>query len=974
MSAPAAPSDRPSTAFVAVPHLLPAPASGPSTTSESGASAVEKVDSQQATDNEELDEHAAEHAEIDAAEDELRERCEQDKEAVGARKGVSGFVARWIFRRRHKEELGLAAAAAAAAPKSDGEGPDESFAVPPETRLLPIISGLACPFAVLLDIPGLTTPWYIKTQGDVIIDSQPNPVLLDVEQAFALALGVIANAALIWRFLEHSPRRTTWIAMISLTIRDAIATAACVWFLVVHRFNDGFVYGDGLWLSLAAVVASLTANITLALDLAWTKDFDKKGSGLTEKQRALVIVAMTFLLNLAIGSLCYSYLIADLRFIDSMYFTECILTSVGFGDILPESVGARIFTLFYAPLGIINLAVVVAVARETIIESFERSYRSRRDRLAQKARERKSAILRKQELARHRARRAAEDELLREGGAGPAPSSLKFVPPSGRSALVAGLGATMPVIGAMAGKETARSQLPTLDALERVESHASQSRFALALVRPVHVVGRHVVDYVFRRRKNEQDCEAAVEPGPGALQRTSTAGSTITTTSIDRSFVSLRKSLLREQRQEYRVKLAVALSVFLTFWLAGAAVYSVTEDGWSFWIGIWFSFVYFTTLGLGDFTPTSPAGRAFFVAWSVFGIASMTLLLSVLTESWSARYKSSLTDGRFKKAYRRVKGQKGARDGESAQQISSRLLAGEEYEPLSREGEGPPATVDDLPDKIVKALKGFHSHARYFMLGRNGHPPSELSALFAAAEDAPEGVDQLIQRGAASLAEAGAQGDTEHFLFLVSYERQFDLLLESAEQLATVVSDAAARMSHLEAENARLKEQLVGVRGAASEAQLRAQHAGVRGAAREEGSMFKRRPPGGFGDEEVEEELCEEDDDELGEDVVERTDPLEAEVAPAAAAKTSSTALRLHLPHPRLRRTSSPRAAPPAPASLAPPHPADSLTTSTPPPPRSRTPSVAFASPPSPARPDTSTASSSAHLSPSPPPASDPCG
>ncbi|GAA5899619.1 hypothetical protein JCM8208_000606 [Rhodotorula glutinis] len=948
MSAPNAPPDPPSAAFAALPHLRPAPPSGPSPSSESGASAIEKVDSQHGTDHEELDEHAAEHAEIEAAEDELRERREQDKEAAVARKGVSGFVARWIFRRRQKKEPGRAAAASAV--EGDGEDADDSFAVPPETRLLPIISGLACPFAVLLDIPGLTTPWYIKTQGDVIIDSQPNPVLLDVEQACALALGVIANAALIWRFLEHRPRLTTWIAMISLTIRDCIATAACVWFLVVHRFNDGFVYGDGLWLSLAAVVASLTCNITLGLDLARTKDFDKKGSGLTEKQRALVIVAMTFLLNLGLGSLVYSYLIPDLRFIDSMYFTECILTSVGFGDILPESVGSRIFTLFYAPLGIINLAVVVAVARETIIESFERSYRSRRDRLAQKARERKSAILKKQELARHRARRAAEDELLRErGDAGPAPSSLNFVPPSGRSALVAGLGATMPVIGAMAGKETARSQLPTLDALERVESRAS---FAHGLVRPVRAARRRVADYVFhRRRKAEQDCEAAVEPGPGFLQRTSTVGSTITTTSIDRSFVSLRKSLLREQRQEYRVKLTVALSVFLTFWLAGAAVYSVTEDGWSFWIGMWFSFVYFTTLGLGDYTPTSPAGRAFFVAWSICGIASMTLLLSVLTESWSARYKSSLTDGRFKKAYRRVQGKKDGRDGESARQISADLLAKDGYEPLDRDGDGPPTTVDDLPDKIVKVLKGFHSHARYFMLGRNGHPPSELSALFAAAEDAPEGVDQLIQRGAASLAEAGAQGDTEHFLFLVSYERQFDLLLESAEQLATVVGDAAARMSHLEAENQRLKEQLAGMRGAGSD---------------EGSSMFQRRPAGGFGDEEVEEELCEELD--------EGTDPLEDEVASASAAKPGSTTRRLHLPHPRLRHTSMPRPSPPAPTPLVPHSPSPSLSIAASPPPRSRTPSIAFASPPSPARPDASTASSSSHRSPSSPPSIDPGG
>ncbi|TNY23834.1 voltage-gated potassium channel, partial [Rhodotorula diobovata] len=723
MSAPASPTGVPPTPLdtVPLPHLLPE--AGPSTSSDSGASCAEKDHVKHDEQLDGQDEHEHEQAEIDAAEEEIHQERQREVEEGGKAKGVSGWVARRLFKRRPARASGDQATPA------DGGGND-SLAVQPETRLLPIISGLACPFAVLLDIPGLTTPWYVKTQGDTIVDSKPNPVLLDVGQALCLALGVLANGALIFRFLEHRPRLTTWLAMICLTvgrlIRDAIAIASVTWFGVVHRFSDGFTYSDGFWLSVAAAAASLVCNFTLAFDLIRTKDFNKKGAGLTEKQRALVIVAMLFLLNMGVGALCYSYLISGLRFVDSLYFTQCIVTSVGFGDIVPETPGAKAFTMVYAPLGIINLAVVVAIARETIIEGFEASYRSRRDQLAQKARERKELIRKKQSAARERRRRAAEElgqhgEGLHsgvndDGGPRQAESAPVFVPPPSRSALAQPL-----------------------------------------------------------------------EPGPGALQRTATFSSTTTTTSVDQSFVSLRQQLRREQQQEFRIKLTIAVTQFLIFWLGGSAVYSLTEDGWSFYTGLYFSLVVFVTLGLGDYTPTSPAGRGFFIAWSIFGIASMTLLLSVLTESWSARYKSHVTEGGLKKAYRRLKASKGPQVGtdESPQQITDRLFERDGYSPLTtNEGVGPPVTARELPDKIVAAIKNFHSHARYFMLGRNGQPPAQLSSLLAAAEAFPDGIDQLIQRGGASLAETGAQGDTEHFLFLVSYEREMDLLLDSAEQLA----------------------------------------------------------------------------------------------------------------------------------------------------------------------------------------------
>lgn len=88
----------------------------------------------------------------------------------------------------------------------------------------------------------LEQQWYIKTDGFKVIETRPNPIsalknlnncsvggaastlltphftVLDVGQAISLFFGVVANAALVARFLEKRPLATTWIAIVSLGI------------------------------------------------------------------------------------------------------------------------------------------------------------------------------------------------------------------------------------------------------------------------------------------------------------------------------------------------------------------------------------------------------------------------------------------------------------------------------------------------------------------------------------------------------------------------------------------------------------------------------------------------------------------------------------------------------------------------------------------------------------------------------------
>lgn len=86
-------------------------------------------------------------------------------------------------------------------------------------RVLPILSGLIIPFSILLEIPGLTDNWYIRTDGNVVVETKPNPVILDVGLGFSMFFALVANISLICRFLDKGPVLvTTLISVTSLTV------------------------------------------------------------------------------------------------------------------------------------------------------------------------------------------------------------------------------------------------------------------------------------------------------------------------------------------------------------------------------------------------------------------------------------------------------------------------------------------------------------------------------------------------------------------------------------------------------------------------------------------------------------------------------------------------------------------------------------------------------------------------------------
>lgn len=85
-------------------------------------------------------------------------------------------------------------------------------------RWLPIFSGIVIPFSILLEIPGLTEHWYIVTENNQTIETRKNSALLDAGMSVSMACAIIANIAIVFRFLERKVRTSTLIAIATLTI------------------------------------------------------------------------------------------------------------------------------------------------------------------------------------------------------------------------------------------------------------------------------------------------------------------------------------------------------------------------------------------------------------------------------------------------------------------------------------------------------------------------------------------------------------------------------------------------------------------------------------------------------------------------------------------------------------------------------------------------------------------------------------
>ncbi|CAA7266091.1 unnamed protein product [Cyclocybe aegerita] len=85
-----------------------------------------------------------------------------------------------------------------------------------------------------------------------------------------------------------------------------------------------------------------------------------------------------------------------------------------------------------------------------------------------------------------------------------------------------------------------------------------------------------------------------------------------------------------ESAERY-IALGASFLVILIVWFVGSVIFWVCEhrtQGWTYPESIYFTYTTLLTIGYGDFYPNSPAGKPFFVVWSLISVPAMTVLIS----------------------------------------------------------------------------------------------------------------------------------------------------------------------------------------------------------------------------------------------------------------------------------------------------------------------------------------------------------
>ena len=84
------------------------------------------------------------------------------------------------------------------------------------------------------------------------------------------------------------------------------------------------------------------------------------------------LIGFVAMMVLVLGTVAYHH-IEDMRWIDALYFSTITLTTIGYGDITPQTDAGKLFTVFYVLVGVSIIgAFINAILRRAASRRHER--------------------------------------------------------------------------------------------------------------------------------------------------------------------------------------------------------------------------------------------------------------------------------------------------------------------------------------------------------------------------------------------------------------------------------------------------------------------------------------------------------------------------------------------------------------------------------------------------------------------------
>ncbi|ORY09242.1 potassium channel-like protein [Clohesyomyces aquaticus] len=109
----------------------------------------------------------------------------------------------------------------------------------------------------------------------------------------------------------------------------------------------------------------------------------------------------------------------------------------------------------------------------------------------------------------------------------------------------------------------------------------------------------------------------------------------------EQEFRIMRRVQEKAERSRRYYALAMSSAAVFLLWFVGALVFKYAEkpQGWSYFVSLYFAYTSLLTIGYGDYSPTSNAGKVFFVFWSLLAVPALTILVSNMGDTVIKAFK-----------------------------------------------------------------------------------------------------------------------------------------------------------------------------------------------------------------------------------------------------------------------------------------------------------------------------------------------
>ncbi|EPS41461.1 hypothetical protein H072_4595 [Dactylellina haptotyla CBS 200.50] len=481
---------------------------------------------------------------------------------------------------------------------------------------IPLVAATVGPLANLTSVAALVSPWRanLDIDGDHAFDQRFDNPFADPKWAIginaaSLVFGFVGNFFLM---CNYSRRIRYAVAMpftiicwyIAFGLLSSILIALHVY---ARPVSPTQVYTQAFWFGVISAGLYLFAATILFVNIAgFLKRHYPAHIESSRAEKNLMLQTIFFFAWLGIGALIFCK-IEGWSYSDSVYFCNVTLLTVGFGDIAATSDAARGFVFPFSVIGIIMLGLVVNSIHGFVIEIGEKQVvgqhiTHRRQDVANRAVATSSELHRGDPTLTEFVQPPPDDDAL-------SPTTIRF--------------ADTPITPRFDSPSTNRFGSVSTQGLRHASSTRSVSSInGLRHTNSIRSIPKQLIAAVTRKRRSR----------PILLRA-----------SRDR-FEAMRKIQRHTLKFKQWTALVSSSVAFLTLWLLGAVIFMIAEretQHLTYFQALYFCYVSLLTIGYGDLSPRSNAGKAFFLLWSIWSVPTITILISSMGSTVIERFQNA---------------------------------------------------------------------------------------------------------------------------------------------------------------------------------------------------------------------------------------------------------------------------------------------------------------------------------------------